>query len=271
MTDTVLLNTEGAGASAPAPTPGSPAAQQGVVSVNVQDKPEAAAKPAEKLFAGKYKTVEELEKGYTELQKTASKAATPTPTPETKATDTTPKASKAEDSAAAKGLDVGELEKEFVKDGKLSEASYQAAAAKGLTRETVDALIETRQAQAQKIVDAVSEPFGGSEQMQDALKWARTNLSQEEKDAFDLAVNSRNMALIKTAAASLQQKYVAVNGQDPALVRGEEIGGDGSSIAPFKNQQELQKAMDDPRYRNNDIEYHKTVSARLRKSQLNTW
>lgn len=269
MADTVLLNTEGAGASAPAPTQGSPDAQQGVVSVTVQDKPED--KPAEKLFAGKYKTVEEMERGYLELQKTASKAKTDTPTPESKATDATPKAEKAEDSATAKGLDVGALEKEFAKDGKLSEASYKAAEAKGLTRETVDALIETRQAQAQKIIDTVAEPFGGADQMKDALTWARTNLSQEEKDAFDLAVNSRNMTLIKTAAASLQQKYVAANGQEGALVRGEEVGGDGSSIAPIKNQQELQKVMDDPRYRNNDIEYHKTVTARLRKSQLNTW
>jgi len=90
----------------------------------------------EKLLAGKYKNVEELEKAYTELQSKLGKADAPSEE-DTAPVDT----NEAENAVEAAGLDFASLESEYDTQGELSEDSFKKLEQAGIPRSAVDQYI----------------------------------------------------------------------------------------------------------------------------------
>ena len=90
------------------------------------------------------------------------------------------------------------------------------------------------------------------------------NLSDEEIDTFDEIVQSGTVEQAKLAAKGLYAQYKAANGSSPKLTQGSVTG---SSTMPFKSNQELARAMSDPRYKSGDKAYHEEIDRRIAASQ----
>ena len=96
------------------------------------------------------------------------------------------------------------------------------------------------------------------------LNWARTNLSQEEISAFDSIVNTGSVGAIRIAAAGLKAQYDAANGVEGTMYTGKAPKSNGDV---FRSQQELVRAMSDPRY-DNDPAYRQDIIEKLDRSDL---
>lgn len=169
-----------------------------------------------------------------------------------------PEAAAAEAIKAAK-LDMSTLEQEFTKDGKLSDATYEALAKAGVDKSVVNEFIEGRQA---KVTIAVNEAYahaGGQENFVRMAQWATANIPADEQAAFDSAM-AGTAAQRKQAITALKAQYAAAVGNDPSLVTGR--NGGSTSVAPFASRAEVVAAMRDSRYQN-DPAYREMVARRL--------
>jgi hypothetical protein len=156
-----------------------------------------------------------------------------------------------------------EASKEFFEnDGVISEETYKNLAEVGLPKELVDSYAAGQQALQQSeegSIKAVTE--GNWDQM---AEWAADNLSPEEVNTFDEIVQNGSVEQAKLAAKGLYAQFKAENGVSPKLVQG---AVNGSSTMPFKSNQELARAMSDPRYKSGDKSYHEEIDRRIAVSQ----
>lgn len=223
-------------------------------------------KPEEGLLAGKFKTPEELEKAYTELQSefTKSRQGEPNtddaPTPDT--TDgTIASAREAEEAAADAGIDMAALNTEWQENGELSEATYEKLAKAGLDKGAVDGIIAGQEARAREAVRTMQDVAGGEENLGATLKWAAKNLSASEANAYDAALAAGDM----DTAGTLMRGIMAKMADDVGSLPGRKVEGEGggapAGIKPFASRKAMADAMADPRYRKSE-EYRAEVIAR---------
>lgn len=209
----------------------------------------------------KFASAEDMAKAYSELEKKFSKGAssnplslTDTPAPTT-ATDT-PAPTK-----AAGKVDMGALATEYQSNGKLSEATYAAIEAAGISRQAADTYIRGVQAEAAVLTSAVAEVVGGEEEMHEVLGWARTNLTPGQKSVFEAAVRSGDADAASLAMQGIFARFTAANGQEPNLVKATGKARAGS-VKPFESLNEASRAMEDIRYRE-DPKYRKEIERRI--------
>jgi len=157
------------------------------------------------------------------------------------------------------GLDFDSYSSEFAENGELSDESFRELEEAGLPRELVQQYIAGQQAQAEKFQQDVFSLVGGQEQYQAITEWAKSNLSDAEKRAFNAAVSSGDYAQTALAVQGLQTKYSASEGKAPALVGGQRPGQTSHGYA---SRNEVVEAMKDPRYGKDDA-YTKEVYRRL--------
>ena len=93
--------------------------------------------------------------------------------------------------------------------------------------------------------------------------WAAQTLSDEELEAFDMAVSGTPQQA-KLAVKGLIQAYEAENGRPPSLAPSA-MPGSGSSA--FRSSAEVVEAMRDPRYKK-DPAYRAQVEQRLARSNV---
>ena len=152
-----------------------------------------------------------------------------------------------------------EASKEFFEnDGVISEETYKNLAEIGLPKELVDSYAAGQQALQQSEegnIKSVTE--GNWDQM---AEWAANNLSPEEVNTFDDIVQNGTVEQAKLATKGLYAQFKAENGVTPKLVQG---AVNGSSTMPFKSNQELARAMSDPRYKSGDKSYHEEIDRRI--------
>lgn len=219
--------------------------------------------PEGKLFAGKYKSVEELEKGYSELQKKLGAPKDEAP-PENKDEGKPPTGDPVENKDFQPFFD------EFSKDGKLSDDSYKALAAKGLSKAVVDEYIEGQQArvklsesEAQKTQNEIFEIVGGAERYTDEIAWAAKNLSKEDIEAYNQAVIG-TPAQAKLAVTGLHAKFAAANKEANLVL------GDGSGVANsdvYTSRAQMTKDMNSELYRKDPAERAR-VKDKLGRSKI---
>ena len=84
----------------------------------------------------------------------------------------------------------------------------------------------------------------------------------KSQEAFDSIVNTGSVEAIKIAVAGLKTQYDAANGVEGNVYTGKapKTGGD-----VFRSQQELVRAMSDPRY-DNDPAYRQDIIEKLDRS-----
>tara|TARA_R100000231_G_C5323713_1_gene164205 strand:+ start:1066 stop:1833 length:768 start_codon:yes stop_codon:yes gene_type:complete len=241
------------------------------------EKPVEENKPTQSKPEGlpeKFNSVEELVKSYSELEKKLGEQSQPKesvdPVSKTEVKEETkeeqPKsdldiATKAVDSA---GLNMDSLAEEYAKDGKLADKSYQSLEKAGIPKEYVDRFIAGQQAIADQQSASVKNMVGGAESYDAMSEWASNNLSETEKQAYNTAVNSKDLEAVKLAVVGLKARYAQATGSEPKLVEGK---ASPSGEQGFESWAQVTQAMSDPRY-SKDPAYQAEVKNKLANSKI---
>ena len=242
------------------------------------EKPVEENKPTQSKPEGlpeKFNSVEELVKSYSELEKKLGEQSQPTkesvdPVSKTEVKEETkeeqPKsdldiATKAVDSA---GLNMDSLAEEYDKEGKLADKSYQSLEKAGIPKEYVDRFIAGQQAIADQQSASVKNMVGGAESYDAMSEWASNNLSETEKQAYNTAVNSKDLEAVKLAVVGLKARYAQATGSEPKLVEGK---ASPSGEQGFDSWAQVTQAMSDPRY-SKDPAYQAEVKNKLANSKI---
>ena len=207
----------------------------------------------------KFKSPEDMANAYSELEKKMGAGANEQEQEEGETTDEEEQPDDNTKEDTNTNDVIVEASKEFFEnDGVISEETYKNLAEIGLPKELVDSYAAGQQALQQSeegSIKAVTE--GNWDQM---AEWAANNLSPEEVNTFDDIVQNGSVEQAKLAAKGLYAQFKAENGVAPKLVQG---AVSGSSTMPFKSNQELARAMSDPRYKSGDKSYHEEIDRRI--------
>ena len=222
----------------------------------------------------KFKSVEDLAKSYSELEKKlgeqapkqeevdpVSKAELKEEAPKEESKNDLEIAEKAVDNA---GLDMSSLAEEYAQNGQLADKSYEALEKSGIPREYVDQFIAGQKAIGEQQTNTVKDMVGGNEAYDAMAKWASDNMSDGEKKAYNTAVNSQDMDTVKLAVESLKAKYQTANGTEPNLVQGKATPATEQGYASWA---EVTQAMADPRYAKEPA-YQAAVKTKISNSDL---
>jgi hypothetical protein len=247
-------------------------------------------KPAE-LLAGKYKSVEDLEKAYKELQTKLSRGQSTAPEAEddnaAEDDDETDSSDDETDKPAGDareiygdliggkldeaGIDFQEMNVRWQQSGTLESEDYDQLAEAGFNRDMVDAYLSGLQYKAAqdtalsvKEVASIKESLGGEAEYSKMIQWAGDNLSPEEVEGFNQIINTQPMAAVKMAVTGLYARYTAVEGREPKLIGGRASKG---SSDKFESTAQLVEAMSDPRY-SKDPAYQRKVQEKLGRSSI---
>ena len=242
-------------------------------------------KPAE-LLAGKYKSVEDLEKAYKELQTKLGRGESVDPAPEDSSV-TDDDESESDDKPAGDareiygdliggkldeaGIDFQEMNVRWQQSGTLESEDYDQLAEAGFNRDMVDAYLSGLQYKAAqdtalsvKEVASIKESLGGEAEYSKMIQWAGDNLSPEEVEGFNQIINTQPMAAVKMAVTGLHARYTAVEGREPKLIGGRASKGNTDK---FESTAQLVEAMSDPRY-SKDPAYQRKVQEKLGRSSI---
>jgi hypothetical protein len=224
---------------------------------------ERLAEQEQQLLAGKYQSAEELERGYLELQKRLSSPAEEEPQVE--------EAPEAE-----------EEEEEIEVDGDLFDAIMESYR----TGEWDDNLVEevgkmdpidvanmflTKQGEAQQTavateedVTQIQDSIGGIDEYQNMIQWASENLSEQEINLYDAAMDRGDPLTMFFAAQALNSRYQDAVGYDGEMLTG---SAPRNTSNGFRSQAELIAAMSDPRY-DKDPAYRQDIADKLAVSNI---
>ena len=223
----------------------------------------------EALLAGKYKDAAELEKAYIELQKKLGENGEEEVQQES-AADEEPEETTLSNGAS---LITSANDEFYANDGKLSEETLEKFSSMS-SKELVEAYLEVQgtpefQAQSSDTADLsdaeinqVKNNVGGEQAYANIIGWAQDNLDAQAQEAFDSIVATGSVQAINIAVAGLKSQYEAANGFEGKMYTGKppKTGGD-----VFRSQQELVRAMSDPRYEN-DPAYRQDIIEKLDRS-----
>ena len=229
-------------------------------SLQVGEKMEQAQ---EQLLAGKYKNAEELEKGYLELQQKLSNK------------EEAPQEEAQEEEESEAPAEVSVLDRMW------EEATSGEEFSEELTKEIQDmsptdianAYLDYRQKQEQQPT-AGSRDFsteeitqlkgivGGEKNYTNMIDWAQKSLNEQEVKMFDAVMERGDPLAAFFAVRSLAYAYNDAVGYDGNMVQGK---APRQSNDQFRSQQEVVRAMADPRYEE-DPAYRRDIMEKLDRS-----
>jgi hypothetical protein len=210
----------------------------------------------------KFKSPEDMANAYSELEKKMGAGANEDQQEEGETTDEEEQPDDNTKEDTNTNDVIVEASKEFFEnDGVISEETYKNLAEIGLPKELVDSYAAGQQALQQSEEGSIKSVTEGNwDQM---AEWAANNLSPEEVNTFDDIVQNGTVEQARLATKGLYAQFKAENGVSPKLVQG---AVSGSSTMPFKSNQELARAMSDPRYKSGDKSYHEEIDRRIAAS-----
>ena len=242
------------------------------------------------MLAGKYKSAEELETAYLELQKKLGE------TPASTAEDTAEEPAKEYEFYSEDGsvnydtanevygeqlgnvfknndIDPFAMNKHFEENnGTLSDEMIDKLGAAGLNKELVESYLKGVrdelgfQPPQPTLSDAeVSEIKGianGEEGYQSLMEWAANNLSKEDTKNYDDVLATGNKTAIKFAVKALMGQYEDANGRDSKIVTGKE-----SPQESYRSMAEVVRDMNKPEY-TQDQAFRDDVLRKLSTSNL---
>ena len=178
-------------------------------------------------------------------------------------TNEQPSGSEVQQAVEAAGVDFDSLQQEYNQGG-LSEDAYSKLAEAGFPKNLVDSWIQGQEALASDYQSSVHNIVGGEQAYGEMIGWASDNLSEAEIAAYDKAVDSGDIDMVKLAVSGLQSKYQAAEGSDPALIAGQSASSSGGNYSSWA---EVTTAMRDPRYAR-DPAYRQSVADKLGRSNI---
>jgi hypothetical protein len=226
-------------------------------------------------YAGKFKSAEDLEKAYLELQKKLGQKETDesssTEENESDDSDGTEETSPDEESPVAKRVSfLREASEEYYSNDNQLKPETIEKLKEMPSEELIEAYLELQKnnpvVQSQPLSDDAAKDIvasvGGQEAYNDTLAWAADNLKPEEVAAYDNVINSGNKDAIFFAVQALNQRY-----KDSVGFEGQQVSGKApkSTVKGFRSNAELAAAISDRRYRT-DPAYRFDVEQKLAAS-----
>ena len=235
----------------------------------------------EQLYAGKYKSAEELEKAYGELQKKLGDQGTEDSgevgdtqdTAEVESEETTEETQEAPPPTAAAELIQSASEEYYNNDSKLSPETLEKFSSMS-SKDLVEAYMQVQGNLPQgdlldnagdisdATVNEIKNYAGGEKSYDNMVEWASNNLDTQSVEAFDSIINTGSVDAIKLAVNGLKAQYENANGYEGTMVTGK---APAQSKDVYRSQAELVAAMNDRRY-DNDPAYRQDVIAKLERS-----
>ena len=218
----------------------------------------------EQLLAGKYKNAEELEKAHVELQKKLGEKSDGDSQKESSKNELTEEESIEYDNILDKLWDEGS-------NNKLSQETFkqlQNMSPVEVAKLAMQARQQSNPGQrefTEQDVQQIHGLVGGQENYENMMGWAAQNVSEQEVNLFDTVMDQGNPLAAYFAVQSMALKYQDAAGRDGQMVTGK---APKSSAPGFQSQQEMIKAMEDPRY-NDDPAYREEIMAKLERSNIN--
>ena len=216
------------------------------------------------LLAGKYNSVEELERGYLEAQKMIGGNQEEEVYEDQE--EFSEEAEEYEPSEIASFLN--EASSEYFESGELSAETMESLTQLS-SEELVAAYIESQQNQqpvstemSSSDINAIKNTVGGEAEYGALLSWAGENLDNQSIEAFDSLIESGNTKAIQMAVAGLYSMYESQNGSEGQMITGKAPSTTGEY---FRSQAEVVEAMSDPRY-DRDPAYRDNIIAKLERS-----
>ena len=242
----------------------------------------------DKRLAGKYKTAEELEAGYLELQKRLGETpTTETAEPETEYQLYSDDGAVNYDTAnelygdqlgdlfKSNDIDPFAMSKHFEENnGTLDDTMYEQLNKAGLSKSVVDSYLEgVRQSTgfspetaapylSEADVNEVKTMAGGEDGYNNLMDWAGKNLDQEAAKDYDDVLATGNKSAVKFAVKALMGQYEDANGRDSRLVTGKE-----SAPETYRSMAEVVRDMNIPEY-TTDEAFRDDVIRKLSASNL---
>tara|TARA_A100001388_G_scaffold160492_1_gene119691 strand:- start:278 stop:1123 length:846 start_codon:yes stop_codon:yes gene_type:complete len=242
----------------------------------------------EKMLAGKYKSAEELESAYLELQKKLGDSPTQETTePETEYELYSDDGSVNYETAnELYGNQLGELfksnnidpfamSKHFEENnGTLDDSMYEQLSKAGLSKNVVDNYLDGVRNEvgfnadapepvlSQPEVDEIKGLAGGDEGYDALMEWAGKNLTQEDAKNYDDVLATANKSAIKFAVKALMGQYEDSQGRDSKIVTGKQ-----SSTETYRSMAEVVRDMNKPEY-TTDEAFRDDVIRKLAQSNL---
>ena len=215
------------------------------------------------LLAGKYKNAEELEKGYLELQQKLNTKEEP-----------------AQEEQEEQAEEEAEVESTI-----LDQLWDEATSEKGeFTQETLDELgkmnvedlaqmhleyrnsVQNQQPEGKDFSEADIKELkgivGGEQNYSNMIDWAQKSLNEQEVKMFDAVMERGDPLAAFFAVRSLAYAYNDAIGYDGNMVQGK---APRQSNDQFRSQQEVVRAMADPRY-DDDPAYRREIMDKLERS-----
>ncbi len=222
----------------------------------------------EQLLAGKYKSAEELEKAYVELQKKLGEGSD-----EDEQGEAEPSEEEAPEVSPAQSL-ITDASAEYAENGQLSEemmSKFSEMSSQDLVQAYIEMQANAPQAEAAEPVElsdndvnAIKNSVGGEAEYDKVIDWATTNLSESQIEAYDDIISTGNTDVIQMMVDGLKAKYDAANGSEGRMLSGKAPNNSGDV---FRSQQEVVAAIADPRY-DRDPAYRNDILEKLERSDV---
>ena len=243
-----------------------------------------------KMLAGKYKSVEDLEAAYTELQKKLGDS----PTQQTTETEAETEYELYSDDGSVNyetanelygdqlgnlfknnNIDPFAMSKHFEENnGTLDDSMYEQLAKAGLSKNVVDNYLDGVRNEvglnpdtpepvlSETEVNEIKGLAGGDEGYDALMEWAGKNLSQEDAKNYDDVLATANKSAIKFAVKALMGQYEDSQGRDSRIVTGKE-----SSTENYRSMAEVVRDMNKPEYQTDEA-FRDDVLRKLSASNL---
>jgi len=224
---------------------------------------ERLAEQEQQLLAGKYKSAEELERGYLELQKRLSSSSNDD-TPTEQATE-----EPVEEEEAEVNADLFDTIMESYRTGEWSEEIVNEVS-KMDPIDVANMFLEKQgdaqqgQVATQEDITDIQESVGGLNEYQNMIQWAGQNLTENEIAMYDRVMDKGDPYAMFFAAQALNARYQDAIGYDGEMLTG---SAPRNTADAFRSQAELVAAMSDPRY-DKDPAYRQDIADKLERSNL---
>lgn len=255
--------------------------------VNISETPPMSANDLESLkdenglYAGKFKSVEDLVGSYKELEGKLGAIDQTREEPEGNVEEQAEEQEVNDSEFNAEeyygdglasvleevGIDAEDISNRFLENDEISEDDYSKLAEAGFSKQVVDLYLDgVRNAGIAGEVDAegIKESVGGDESYGQMVSWAMDNLPAEDIQAFNKLTDTGDGPAIKLAVQGIYSQYNNAMGIEPNLVTGR---ASQSGPTPFRSTAEVVTAMSDPRY-GKDVTYTENVQRRLGGSDV---
>ena len=243
----------------------------------------------DKMLAGKYKSAEELESAYLELQKKLGDAPAEQAEPESEpeyelyGEDGSVNYNTANELYGEQlgnlfkdnNIDPFAMSKHFEENnGTLNEEMYGQLAKAGLSKDIVNNYLNGLRDQvgynpdtpepvltAQEVLD-IKGLAGGDSGYDALMEWAGQNLDKTAQDEYDAVLATANKTAIKFAVTALMGQYEDSQGRDSRIVTGKE-----SSTQNYRSMAEVVRDMNKPEYQTDEA-FRDDVIRKLSQSNL---